>query len=78
MQLDKRMLERLLTLNDEQLAELIRTIAKEAGIDPDRLGLDPNNVKSVRHALTHATDADMQAMDAVYRDYRQQRRDGRT
>lgn len=74
MQLDKRMLERLLTMNDEQLAALIGNVAKEAGIDPAQLGLNPNNVQSIRQALSGATDADIQAMNAVYNDYKQQRR----
>ena len=78
MQLDKRMLERLLTMNDEQLAEVIGNVAKEAGIDPTQLGLNPNNVQSIRQALTGATDADIQAMNAVYNNYKQQRRNNRS
>lgn len=77
MQLDKRMLERLLTMNDEQLADLIRSIATEAGIDPSQLGLNPDNVQSIRQALGGATDADVQAMNAVYNDYKQGRRNNR-
>ena len=78
MQLDKRMLDRLLTMNDEQLAELIRGIASEAGIDPAQLGLNPDNVQSIRQALGSASDADIQAMNAVYNDYKQQRRQNRS
>lgn len=74
MQLDKKMLERLLTMNDEQLGEVIRTIAKEAGIDPTQLGLNPDNVQSIRLALGMATDADLQKLNAVYDDYKQFRR----
>ncbi len=77
MQLDKRMLERLLTMNDEALAELIRTVAQEAGIDPAQLGMNPNDVQSIRKALQGATDADLQAMNAVYSDYKQSRRGGK-
>ncbi len=78
MQLDKRMLDRLLTMNDEQLAELIRGIAHDAGIDPAQLGLNPDNVQSIRQALGSASDADIQAMNAVYNDYKQQRRQNRS
>ena len=78
MQLDKRMLDRLLTMNDEQLAELIRGIASEAGIDPSQLGLNPANVQSIRQALGSASDADIQAMNSVYNDYKQQRRQNRS
>ena len=77
MQLDKRMLDRILNMNDEQLSDLIRSIATEAGIDPSQLGLNPSNVQSIRQALNGATDADMQAMNAVYNDYKQGRHGNR-
>ena len=74
MQLDKRMLEKLLTMNDDQLAEVIRQIATETGIDPAVLGLNPQNVQSIRQALGMATDADLQQLNAVYDSYKQSRR----
>ena len=74
MQLDKRMLEKLLTMNDDQLAEVIRQIATETGIDPAMLGLNPQNVQSIRQALGMATDADLQQLNAVYDSYKQSRR----
>ena len=77
MQLDIRMLDRILNMNDEQLSDLIRSIATEAGIDPSQLGLNPSNVQSIRQALNGATDADMQAMNAVYNDYKQGRHGNR-
>ena len=74
MQLDKKSLDRLLTLNDAQLAEVIRTIAAEAGIDPAMLGLNPNNVAQIRQALGSATKEDLQQLNSVYDSYRQNRR----
>jgi hypothetical protein len=74
MQLDRNMLERLLTMNDEQLAAFIRSIATESGIDPTSLGLDPHNVQALRLALSSATDRDVEGLDAIYRDYRNKRR----
>ena len=50
MQIDKRMLDRLLTMNDEQLGDLIKNIASEAGIDPNQLGLNPDNINNIRQA----------------------------
>ena len=74
MKLDKKMLDRLLNMNDEQLAAVIRSIATESGIDPARLGINPENVQSIRQALGMATDEDLQKMGEVYDTYRQNRR----
>ncbi|MBO5294765.1 MAG: hypothetical protein J6B71_05950 [Clostridia bacterium] len=74
MQIDQKMLNRILTMNDEQLAELIKTIAAEAGIDPAMLGLNPNNVAQIRQALGSATKEDLQQLNSVYDSYRQNRR----
>ncbi len=74
MQLDQKMLNRLLAMNDEQLGALIGQIASEAGIDPAELGLQPQNIASIRQALGNATDADLEKLNRVYEDYRQNRR----
>ncbi len=74
MQIDQKMLNRLLTMNDDQLGNLIGEIAREAGIDPSELGLNPQNIAGIRQALGSATDEDLQKMNAVYEEYRKQRR----
>lgn len=74
MQLDQKMLNRLLAMNDEQLGALIGQIASEAGIDPAELGLQPQNIASIRQALGNATDADLEKLNRIYEDYRQNRR----
>ncbi len=74
MKLDKKMLDRLLNMNDEQLAAVIRSIATESGIDPAQLGINPENVQNIRQALGMATDEDLQKMGEVYDTYRQNRR----
>ena len=74
MQIDQKMLNRLLTMNDEQLGNLIQEIAREAGIDPAALGMNPQNIADVRRALGSATDGDIQKMNEVYEEYRRQRR----
>ena len=68
------MLNGLLAMNDDQLGTLIGEIAREAGIDPSELGLNPQNVAQIRSALGSATDEDLQKMNAVYDEYRRQRR----
>lgn len=74
MQIDRKMLDRLLTMNDAQLREVIETIAAEAGIAPGVLGLDPKNIQSIRGALGSATDADLKQINAIYDTYKQNRR----
>lgn len=74
MQLDKRMLDRLLAMNDEQLGSVIRQIAKESGIDSEALGLSPENIQSIRLALGMASDADLDRLNTVYQQYLQNRR----
>ena len=74
MQIDPKMLKRLLSMNDEQLKELIDQIAREAGVDPSALGLRPENLQSVRQALSNATDSDLEQFNQIYNAYRQSRR----
>lgn len=74
MQLDQNMLNRLLTMNDSQLAGFIGEIARGAGIDPSELGLNPQNMAELRRALGGATSEDLAKMNAVYEEYRRQKR----
>lgn len=74
MQIDRNALNRILGMNDEQLSALITQIAKETGIDPAALGLNPQNIAGVRAALSGATESDIQKLDTLYADYRRNRR----
>jgi hypothetical protein len=74
MQIDKRMLDRLLTMNDEQLGDLIRKIAAEAGIDPAALGMNPENIATLRTALGSADAQDLAQYNRIYDEYRKGRR----
>ena len=71
MQLDRNKIDLLLKMNDEQLGDLVRTVAKEAGIDPALLGLNPENIQSIRRALNSASDADLRELNQIYNAYRQ-------
>ena len=70
MKLDKRMVSNLLSLNDEQLGEVIKGIASEAGIPPSSLGLNPASIQSIRQALRMANDEDLKQIGDVYDAYR--------
>ena len=74
MQIDRKILDRLLTMNDEQLRGVIEAVASEAGIDPRVLGLDPANIQSIRTALGSATDSDLGQINAIYDSYKQSKR----
>ncbi len=73
MNLDRRMLDRILTMDDTQLGALVQSIAREAGINPADLGLQPDNIQSIRQVLGSATDSDMEQFSRVYDDYRKNR-----
>ena len=71
MQIDRKSLEKLLTLNDRQLEVVIKKIATESGIDPSVLNINPNDISSVRRALAGATDDDIRMITQQYENYKQ-------
>ncbi len=71
MQFDKKQLDRLLTLNDDQLGALIQKIAVEAGIDASLLGINPQNIDRIRQALSSANEQDLEQLNDVYHAYKQ-------
>ena len=56
MTLDRNAVDKLLSLNDRQLALVIKKLSAEAGIDP---ALIPSNIQALRTALSMATDEDL-------------------
>ena len=70
MQIDTRMLKRLLAMNDEQLGQMIQKIAAESGIDPAQLGINPQNIESVRSALGSIGEDELEGINRLYEDYR--------
>lgn len=74
MQIDERMLKRLLAMNDEQLGQMIQKIAAETGIDPAQLGINPQSIESVRSALGSIGDEELEGINRLYEDYRRNKR----
>lgn len=74
MQIDSKMLKRLLAMNDEQLGLMIQKIAAESGIDPAELGINPQNIESVRSALGSIGDDELEGINRLYEDYRRGKR----
>ena len=77
MQIDERMLKKLLAMNDEQFGQMIQKIAAESGIDPAQLGINPQNIESVRSALGSIGEDELEGINRLYEDYRRGKRDRR-
>jgi hypothetical protein len=74
MQIDERMLKRLLAMNDEQLGQMIQKIAAETGIDPAQLGINSQSIESVRTALGSIGEDELEGINRLYEDYRRNKR----
>ena len=70
MQIDRRMLERLTTLNDAQLEAVIKKVASQAGIDPAQLGLNTESIQNLRRAMSDVSPEDLQKFQQIYDAYR--------
>jgi len=76
MQIDRKTLQYLLSMDDAKLSALLQKIARESGISPAALGADPNDLRSIRQALGTATEADLQKINDLYTAYRKGERGG--
>ena len=56
MQLDRKTIDRLLTLNDDQLRSFIRTLAERQGLDLSAFRLSVNDIAGIRRVLSEADD----------------------
>lgn len=59
MQLDRRALNRLLSLSDRQLETVIERLASEYGLDLSSFQIKEGDMESLRRALGSATDEDL-------------------
>ncbi len=66
MQINRENLDKLLSLNDRQLKNMIARIATQSGIDPADYNIDTNSIESIRSVLGSATDADLQRIAEQY------------
>ena len=76
MQIDRRSLEKLLTLNDRQLSTVIARLLAESGIDPASFNIDPKDIVGLRRAIANASDEDLKLVAEQYESYRSQKRRG--
>ena len=68
MQIDRKALEGLLSLNDRQLVAIINRLASQSGIDPSEYNIDPNSVSSIRNAIRGASDEDLNKIVAQFQE----------
>lgn len=74
MQLDKKAVDKLLTMNDAQLGAVIQKVVREAGIDLADFGASAGDIQSIRRALTGVTDADLERISEQYNEYKRRPR----
>ena len=68
MQIDRKALEGLLSLNDRQLVAIINRLASQSGIDPSEYNIDPNSVSSIRSAIRGASDEELNKIVAQFQE----------
>ena len=73
MQLDQKMLQRMLSLNDDQLKSVILSLAETSGLDLSGFHISPDDVNSIRAALSGATDEDLRRASEQLRNFRPRR-----
>ena len=66
MQIDRKMLDGLLSLNDRQLQALFVRLINDSGIDPSQFNINPQSVQSIRRAIENATDDDLRRIAEQY------------
>ena len=59
MKLDRRALERLLSLNDAQLAAVIEKLTREYGMDLSSLNISTADMAALRRTLKNTRDEDL-------------------
>ena len=62
MQFDRKALDRLLLLNDKQLAQVVDKLASEYGLDLGALGFTTANIGDLRRTLREADDRTLQSL----------------
>lgn len=74
MNLDKNSINMLLSLDDARLSVVIRQLASSAGISPGSINLGPNELNSIRQALSMATDGDLSRAAELIKNFKNGKR----
>lgn len=73
MQIDKKTLSMLLSLNDTQLVGIIKTLSEKTGLDLSNFNISAEDVNSIRRALERASDEDIKKAQESINNYRKSR-----
>lgn len=73
MQLDQKMLQKMLSMNDAQLKSVILSLAENSGLDLSTFNISPHDINSIRTALSGATDEDLRRASEQLRSFRQKK-----
>lgn len=69
MTLDKKSVDMILRLKDEQLVSVIRKLATGVGIDANNINPSPEQISSIRRALSTATDDDLKRANEIIKEF---------
>lgn len=70
MNIDKKTLDKILRLNDEQLKLVIYKLADGTGVDLSGVDISPTALSSIRAALSSATDSDLDSLKSLLDNYK--------
>ena len=70
MMLDKKSVELLLMLGDDQLIAVIKKLAAGAGVDVSNMQITPTQLAGIRQALSLATDEDLRRASELLQNFR--------
>ena len=65
MQINKKTIDMLLSLNDKQLMETVNMITRKSGIDLSTFNITKNDIESIRKGLKNATDEDIKKAQEI-------------
>ncbi len=77
MKLDKKALDRLLSMSDEQLKSVIESLAQESGLDLSSVGINDTSIASIRSALSGADDTTIKKAAEQLEEWNRRKRKGR-
>lgn len=65
MQINKKTIDMLLSLNDKQLMDIINQIVEKSGIDLSTFNISKNDIQSIRKGLGNASDDDIKKAQSI-------------
>ncbi len=70
MKINKQMVDSMLSLNDEQLWQMIKMIAAGSGVDISQIKAPPQNLSAIRNAISSMSDDDIKRASEIIEIYK--------